>query len=124
MNRRSASVALGVTASLAGALTAVAVTQGPDYQGVCVDEQTNQRVGDDECSGSTTSGHYVGRTTGRAVRWYYLRSDARFPGLGQRASGGSFTVPHDSSVHVGGVKAGGGHVSRGGFGGFHFHGGS
>ncbi|MFN8074598.1 MAG: hypothetical protein U0Q15_04140 [Kineosporiaceae bacterium] len=118
MLRRSATVGLGVTAVLAGTLTAGFMTRGDDYQGVCVDETTQQRVRDEDCR---DGGHGVG---GHGARWYYVRSDRRMPGIGEKASTGTFTVPSDGSVHRGGVSAKGGHVSRGGFGGLHGHGGS
>ena len=122
ISRRSAAVGLGVTAALAGALTTAAVTRDNyDYRGVCVEESTQQRLPDSDCD---RSGSGVVRTGARSARWYYLRSDQRYPGVGQTASGGSFDAPRSGSWHAGGVNAKGGHVSRGGFGGFHGHGGS
>jgi hypothetical protein len=124
ISRRSAAVGLGVTAALAGALTVAAVTHDDDYdyRGVCVDEASGQRVSDDECDDHDGGGVFL--HGGHRTRWYYMRSDQRYPAVGQKAYGGSYDVPRSGSWHAGGVKAKGGTVSRGGFGGLHGHGGS
>lgn len=119
MGRRSTTVALGVTAALAGTLTAGYLTRGDDYRGVCVDEQTQVRLPDDDCDDDRP----VSRAGGSVARWYYVRSDQRMPAVGQKSSGVPY-VPDGASVKRGGVSVKGGKVSRGGFGGFGIKGGS
>jgi hypothetical protein len=116
--RKSAAVALGVTALLAPSLAACSGgdDDSVDNQAVCVDEQTQERVPDDQCNedGSRASSG-IG---GSAFLWYFLGTTAGrgFPGIGQRVSGGTFTQP-SGSFRRGGVPSAGGNVPRGGFGG-------
>ncbi len=115
--RKSAAVVLGVTALLAPSLAACSSDDDTvDNQAVCVDEETQVRVDDDQCNpdGSrATSG--IG---GSAFLWYFLGTSVGrgFPGIGQRVSGGTFSQP-SGSYRRGGVPAAGGNVPRGGFGG-------
>ena len=92
-----------------------------DYDAVCVDD-ANTRVADDRCDdpenlaegdGQNATGHAGGG------HWYFIPTGGSAPGIGQRATGGSTSVPDPArfNVHAGGVDAHGGTVSRGGFGG-------
>jgi hypothetical protein len=81
---RSVSVAIGVTAVAAAALSGC--SSSPDYNAVCVDERTQQRVPDDDCD-DTSSG---------LRSWYYIDSGRRTPSVGSRVSGGSTVVPNGS----------------------------
>lgn len=124
--RRSAAVTLGITALVAGGLTACGSTAERNYAGYCVDKQTQQRVPDSECR------------SGRSGRsWYYVRSGTSYPRVGGRATGGSATAPKDYSYVEGGLDAKGGttdaksvkggtvhSVTKGGFGGLGSKGGS
>jgi hypothetical protein len=114
--RKSAAVALGVTALLAPSLSACGGGDDTvDNQAVCVDEETQERVPDDQCDPDGDRASNIG---GGAFLWYFLGTTAGrgFPGIGQRASGGTFTPP-SGSYRRGGVPAAGGNVPRGGFGG-------
>ncbi|HEX6357901.1 hypothetical protein [Actinophytocola sp.] len=110
---RSVSVAIGVTAVAAAALSGC--SSSPDYNAVCIDERTQQRVDDDECDD----------TTGGTRSWYYLGSGQRIPSVGSRVSGGSTNEPAgsvqrggqsssdsgSSSTDYGGFGSSGSHVS-------------
>lgn len=95
---RSAQVAIGVTAMAAATLTGC--SSEPDYDAVCIDEQTQERVSDYECDDD--DGSYGGST----YVWYYLRSGQRIPSVGTYVSGGSTSKP-SGSVQRGGSSAGG-----------------
>ena len=115
--RKSAAVVLGVTALLAPSLSACSNDDDTvDNQAVCVDQETQQRVPDDECDDDRASGG-VGSSP---FLWYFLGTAVGgrgFPGIGQRVpSGGSYGTP-SGSYRRGGVPAAGGNVPRGGFGG-------
>jgi hypothetical protein len=113
--RKSAAVVLGVTALLAPSLAACGSNDDEsENQAVCVDRNTEQRVPDDQCDTDDRAG--VG--AGGVFFWYFLatRGGAFFPGVGQRVSGGTYSVP-GGTVTRGGVPAAGGNVPRGGFGG-------
>lgn len=99
---RSTGVSLGVTVLMASGLTGCA--SSPDYQAVCVDPATEQRVSDEDC-GDGSSGTGVGS----AFLWYYLASTARVPAVGAGVGGGTF----DSS-RVGGRVVRGGLPTTGG----------
>jgi hypothetical protein len=113
--RKSAAVALGITALLAPSLSACSSGDDVDNQAVCVDEQTQERVPDDQCNpdGSRASG--IG---GSIFLWYFLGTAVgrSFPAVGQRVSGGTFATP-GGAYRRGGVPSAGGDVPRGGFGG-------
>lgn len=84
---RSASVAIGVTAVVAAALSGCSLSE--NYTAVCVDEDTMERVSDYDCDDdSYGTNSYV---------WYYLGSNSRIPSVGSRVSGGSTTPPSGSS---------------------------
>ena len=114
-SRRSDAVALGVTAILAAGLSGCG-SSSPDYAGVCVDQQSQQRIDDSYCDGAPSTG---------AHGWYYypVRSGGTIPRVGDRVSGGTFDLPSGKSVERGGFSKAGGKVSsvsRGGFGGRFF----
>ncbi len=113
--RKSAAVVLGVTALLAPSLTACSIgNDEADNQAVCVDRNTEQRVPDEQCD--PDDGANIG--VGGIFFWYFLatRGGAFFPAIGQRVSGGTYSVP-GGSYRRGGVPTAGGNVPRGGFGG-------
>jgi hypothetical protein len=86
-------VTIGVTAVVAAALSGC--SSDPDYNAVCIDEETQERVSDYQCDDD--SGTYS---------WYYLGSGRRIPSVGSRVSGGS-TVEPSGSVARGGQPSGG-----------------
>lgn len=108
---RSVSVAIGVTAVVAAALSGC--TTSEDYTAVCVDDDTMERVSDYECDDDYSSS-YV---------WYYLGSGSRVPSVGSHVSGGSTTPPAGSSTRGGSssydsdTRSGGSSSDYGGFGG-------
>lgn len=113
--RKSAAVVLGVTALLAPSLSACSSAEDePENQAVCVDRSTEQRVPDEQCDPDDEANVGVGGL----FFWYFLatRGGAFFPGIGQRVSGGTYSVPGGTYTR-GGVPAAGGNVPRGGFGG-------
>ena len=71
-----------------------------------MDQQTQQRVGDDDdCD------------EGPSYGWYYVPVGTVAPAVGETASGGVFTpAPDDEAVCYGGVPREGGEVTQGGFG--------
>jgi hypothetical protein len=115
-SRKSAAVVLGVTALLAPSLAACGSDDEVDNQAVCVDKNTQERVDDDQCDPDDYENH--GSGVGSAFLWYFIGSQVGrgFPAVGQRVSGGTYTVP-SGSVARGGVPKAGGSVPRGGFGG-------
>jgi hypothetical protein len=115
--RKSAAVVLGVTALLAPSLAACGSNDDEvDNQAVCVDKETQERVDDQQCNPDDYENH--GSGVGSAFLWYFIGSQVGrgFPAVGQRVSGGTYTVP-SGSVARGGVPKAGGNVPRGGFGG-------
>jgi len=107
--RRSASVTIGVAAVLVATLSgcsASAEEEEYEYGAVCVDQNTQQRVGDDEdCD------------EGPSYGWYYLSVGSLAPAVGETASGGAFNpAPDDEAVCYGGVPREGGEITQGGFG--------
>ena len=106
--RRSASVTVGVTVVLVTTLSgcsASAEEEEYEYGAICADQQTQQRVDDDDCDESPSYG------------WYYIPVGATAPAIGETASGGVFSpTPDDESVCYGGVPREGGEVTQGGFG--------
>ena len=113
--RKSAAVALGITALLAPSLTACGSDDDVDNQAVCVDQQTQERVPDSQCDDSSGGG--IGASP---FLWYFLGTTVGrgFPAIGQRVPpGGTYNTPTSGSYRRGGVPAAGGNVPRGGFGG-------
>jgi hypothetical protein len=122
--RRSATVALGVSALLAAGLAGCASDgsrgEDADYEAVCVDDSTQERIDDEHCDDKATRYHGSG-----AAAWYFLARGAVLPRKGGRVTGGTFREPGAGyTVRRGGAPAAGGtaagdsdRVSRGGFGG-------
>lgn len=102
-------VVLGLTAALATTLSGC--SSEPDYRAACVDQTTQRRLPDYQCS--TTHAYGGGH-------WYYYPRGTRAAGVGELVRGGSFSAPHAGSVSRGGFSSHGG-VMRGGFG-SHFSG--
>jgi hypothetical protein len=115
--RKSAAVVLGVTALLAPSLAACGSDNDDvDNQAVCVDQETQQRVPDDQCDDDRSSGG-IGASP---FLWYFLGTTVGrgFPAIGARVpAGGTYTTPSSGSYRRGGVPSAGGSVPRGGFGG-------
>jgi hypothetical protein len=111
--RRTVVVGLGVTALLAGTITAIVASneQEPDYAQVCFNDETGERVEDTHCSSTAGRG-------GGLYAWYFYARGASVPGVGQnRSSYPNFTrtVPQGAKTSTG-YSTKGGTVSRGGFG--------
>lgn len=111
--RRTVVVGLGVTALLAGTITAVVASNGddPEYAQVCFNDETGERVADTNCDSS------AGRSGG-IYAWYFYSRGASVPSIGSNRS----TAPNYTRTIPSGAKAAtgysskGGTVSRGGFG--------
>lgn len=111
--RRTVVVGLGVTALLAGTITAVVASNQdePDYAQVCFNDETGERVEDTQCNSS------AGRAGG-LYAWYFFSRGASVPAVGQnRSTAPNFTrtIPSDAKASTG-YSTKGGTVSRGGFG--------
>jgi hypothetical protein len=111
--RRTVVVGLGVTALLAGTITAIVASneQDADYAQVCFNDQTGERVEDTQCT--STAGR-----SGALYAWYFYARGASVPAVGQnRSAYPSFTrtVPQGAKTSTG-YSSRGGTVSRGGFG--------
>ncbi|CAH0165204.1 hypothetical protein SRABI83_01051 [Arthrobacter sp. Bi83] len=111
--RRTVVVGLGVTALLAGTITAIVASneQDADYAQVCFNDETGERVEDTQCNSTAGRG-------GGLYAWYFYARGASVPGVGQnRSSYPSFTrtVPQGAKTSTG-YSSKGGTVSRGGFG--------
>lgn len=121
-HRRRSSVR--VVATLAALLAGGAIgyhdsRQRYDYNAVCVDPKTNQRLPDQQCDDSSYSGSSYSSGLGRRGGWYYIptNEETRVPGVGGTVSGGSSTPPPSSaSVGRGKISTSGGTVKRSGFG--------
>ncbi|MCU1554850.1 MAG: putative Tat pathway signal sequence domain protein [Arthrobacter sp.] len=114
--RRTVVVGLGVTALLAGTITAMVASsqEDPDYAQVCFNDDTGERVEDTQCNNSSTDGRSSG-----IYAWYFYSRGASVPGVGQnRSAYPSYTrtVPTGAKASTG-YSSKGGTVSRGGFGG-------
>ncbi len=111
--RRTVAVGLGVTALLAGTITAIVASneQDADYAQVCFNEETGERVEDTQCNSSAGRG-------GALYAWYFYARGATVPAVGQnRTAYPDFTrtVPQGAKASTG-YSTKGGTVSRGGFG--------
>jgi hypothetical protein len=111
--RRTVVVGLGVTALLAGTITAIVASneQDADYAQVCFNDETGERVEDTQCNSSAGRG-------GALYAWYFYARGASVPGIGQsRTAYPNFTrtVPQGAKTSTG-YSSKGGTVSRGGFG--------
>jgi hypothetical protein len=111
--RRTVVVGLGVTALLAGTITAIVASNqdDPEYAQVCFNDETGERVEDASCDSSAGRG-------GGIYAWYFFSRGSFVPAIGQNRS----TAPNYSRTVPSGAKAStgysrqGGTVSRGGFG--------
>jgi len=111
--RRTVVVGLGVTALLAGTITAVVASNQdePEYAQVCFNDETGERVEDTQCNSS------AGRS-GALYAWYFYSRGASVPGVGQNRSAYpsyTSTIPSGAKASTG-YSTKGGTVSRGGFG--------
>jgi hypothetical protein len=111
--RRTVVVGLGVTALLAGTITAIVASNEdePEYAQVCFNDETGERVEDTQCNSS------AGRS-GALYAWYFYSRGASVPAVGQnRSTAPSFSrsVPSGAKASTG-YSTKGGTVSRGGFG--------
>ncbi|MCU1538793.1 MAG: hypothetical protein JWP82_3144, partial [Humibacillus sp.] len=106
--RRSTLVAVGSVALVTIGLSGCSDDADYDYAGVCVDQKTNTRVGDERCDSSHPTGYHGG------YGWYYVPRGAAAPRVGAVATGGT-TSPSSSSWTGRGFSAEGGTVTRGGF---------
>jgi hypothetical protein len=111
--RRTVVVGLGVTALLAGTITAIVASneQEADYAQVCFNDETGERVEDTQCNSTAGRG-------GGLYAWYFYSRGSSVPAVGQnRSQYPSFTrtVPQGAKTSTG-YSTKGGTVSRGGFG--------
>ncbi|MBP1135260.1 hypothetical protein JOE31_001492 [Arthrobacter sp. PvP023] len=113
--RRTVVVGLGVTALLAGTITAIVASNEAeaDYAQVCFNDETGERVDDAQCDNSSSAGRSSG-----IYAWYFYSRGASVPAVGQNRSqytGFTKTVPQGAKSSKG-YSTKGGTVSRGGFG--------
>jgi hypothetical protein len=113
--RRTVVVGLGVTALLAGTITAIVASneEEADYAQVCFNDDTGERVDDTQCDNSSTAGR-----TSALYAWYFYSRGASVPPVGQNRSQYptyTKTVPQGAKTSTG-YSTKGGTVSRGGFG--------
>jgi hypothetical protein len=113
--RRTVVVGLGVTALLAGTITAIVASNEAeaDYAQVCFNDETGERVDDTRCDNSSSAGRSSG-----IYAWYFYSRGASVPPVGQNRSqytGFTKTVPQGAKTSKG-YSTKGGTVSRGGFG--------
>jgi hypothetical protein len=102
----------GVVAALLAGGYLVYDNNKVDYNAVCANKSTSERVDDAKCRDTTLlpgTGLY---------NWYHVptSNDRYIPPVGQRLDNGSFNSPTDGKVSYGGAPTTGGKVSRGGFG--------
>jgi hypothetical protein len=117
---RSKNVALALT-TLAAAASLSSCSAGDDYQAICVDPQTEERVADDTCDDDT--GTYVeGESDLDGFYWFYIPTSGghRAPAVGSSysslKSAGVYKPPAGKSFTKGGFSSKGGSVKSGGFG--------
>jgi hypothetical protein len=113
--RRTVVVGLGVTALLAGTITAIVASNEAeaDYAQVCFNDETGERVDDAQCGNSSSAGRSSG-----IYAWYFYSRGASVPAVGQNRSqytGFTKSVPQGAKTSTG-YSTKGGTVSRGGFG--------
>jgi len=113
--RRTVVVGLGVTALLAGTITAIVASNEAeaDYAQVCFNDETGERVDDTQCDNSSSAGR-----SSAIYAWYFYSRGASVPAVGQNRSqytGFTKTVPQGAKTSKG-YSTKGGTVSRGGFG--------
>lgn len=103
---RSTNVALGVLAVAAATLVTGCAEDTPDYQAICVDPQTNQRIDDDECDDSDRD--YSG--SGSGFFWFYMATNSSRP---LPAVGSSYN-PGYGTYNGSGITSSGKSYARGG----------
>lgn len=113
--RRTVVVGLGVTALLAGTITAIVASNEAeaDYAQVCFNDETGERVDDAQCDNSSSAGR-----SSAIYAWYFYSRGASVPAVGQNRSqytGFTKTAPQGAKTSKG-YSSKGGTVSRGGFG--------
>lgn len=118
--RRTTVITLGVTALLAGTITAVVASQNDDsdYAEVCTDQSTQVRVDDSYCDADSSAGR-----SSHVYGWYFFSRGSSIPPVGSSVrsySGGTSTLPSGKTAAKGFSSSGGsfskGTTSRGGFG--------
>ncbi len=109
--KSSTLVKLGVTAAVVGAgvwiVAAIADDddEEPTHAAVCVDQDTQTRVDDDQCSTSGSGGH-------SHVGWFFFAYGYSAPRVGAPVTGGgSYTPPASGTYVKGGVPREGGAVN-------------
>lgn len=116
-SRKGRAIAATGVASLAMALTACSTgateTVDADYAGVCVDQQTQQRVPDDKCPPLDKAPAQA--SPGNTMVWYYLMRGRMVPAMGAKVSGGTYYNPGSQKVVSSGFAEKGGPVAREGF---------
>jgi hypothetical protein len=111
-NRTAVTIgSLGVLASSFIAVAANVMDDDEDYDAYCVDQNTGNRVDDDDCDDDARS---TGRATGGHYFWYHVPSGTRRPAVGAKASGGSYTVPSRGGFGSSAKSGSGGSGSTGG----------
>jgi hypothetical protein len=113
--RRTVVVGLGVTALLAGTITAIVASNEAeaDYAQVCFNDGTGERVDDAQCDNSSSAGR-----SSAIYAWYFYSRGSNVPAVGQNRSqypSYTKTVPTGAKASTG-YSTKGGTVSRGGFG--------
>lgn len=124
---RSAGITLGLTALVAASLSGCSSDEDdqPDYAAICVDPQTEERTGDENC---TDEREYHG--SGGGFFWFYMatRGGGLVPPIGgryntadgtYRASALRNSQGGTATVQRGGLDTKGGNIgtiTRGGFG--------
>lgn len=107
MRRRSTKVvAAGAAAFAAIALTGCGSDPDPDYQGVCVDQQTETRVADEECDDESRASTHG---------FVFFPLGLLYPAIGGRLRnypGYTANVPAGHNGAIGGASASGGVVSK------------
>jgi hypothetical protein len=113
-SKRTRNISILAVAGTLGGIALASSHHHYDYNQVCVDQQTQQRVNDNQCN--NTTGYYGGYNH---YGWYSIPTNrgTRVAGVGETVSGGSYAVPPSSAnVARGVVPSSGGKISRGGFG--------
>jgi hypothetical protein len=113
--RRTVVVGLGVTALLAGTITAIVASNEAeaDYAQVCFNDETGERVDDAQCDNSSSAGR-----SSAIYAWYFYSRGSSVPAVGQNRSqypSYTKTAPQGAKTSKG-YSTKGGTVSRGGFG--------
>lgn len=101
--KRSAVVVVGMF--LGSVILTACSEPSPDYDRLCVDDVTGQRVDDDECDEDGSGGH----------RYHYYPHGSSHPAVGSKVTGGTTvkpatgswgSVPRSGGFGGGGIKGG------------------